>query len=194
MQVWPLKLMFSCIGAARNEAMREYHESGVGMNRWIVYDDPLLWAIKDGDRLNGSHFTGWHGRRNEVVDLLAAYPETQRVVAQGAILVSEDEQSFKAGDYRRFDWEATIWLPTLCAEALWPVCTPWKSAEHALRDTSPNYRPSMSMRDPEMMVLADDYDATATRLGDPRRVYRYGMEGRHPGSAGQGTGELPDGK
>ena len=41
-------------------------------------------------------------------------------------------------------------------------------------NTHPTYRPSLDVRDPECLWLADYYDRTMEAHGDPRRAFRYG--------------------
>lgn len=147
------------------------------MKRWIVHDTPLIWAIKNGDRMNGCSFVGWRRRQQEISELLVTYPNADEIVVQGTFFASENKSSHEADEYERCDWQARVWSPSKCPEDLWPALTPWRDAKEALTVTSRTYRPSMDMSDPDMRLLADDYDAIATMLGDDRRTYRYREQG-----------------
>jgi hypothetical protein len=41
-------------------------------------------------------------------------------------------------------------------------------------ETRDGYRPSVDVREPEMVEIADAYDAMMQEHGDPRRAFRYG--------------------
>lgn len=58
--------------------------------------------------------------------------------------------------------------------ALWQRNSVFKSTSDALA-ASPNYRPSLDVSDPDMLLLADAYDSFAVAQKDPRRAYRYGQ-------------------
>lgn len=51
----------------------------------------------------------------------------------------------------------------------------WKNSREILRD-NPHYRPSLDVSQPDCLLAARIYDATAKRLGDNRRAYRYGAD------------------
>ena len=48
------------------------------------------------------------------------------------------------------------------------------SSMEALLNAGGRYRPSLCVSDPDMLRLADAYDAEQERRGDSRRAYRYG--------------------
>lgn len=58
-------------------------------------------------------------------------------------------------------------------DALWAANTGFKNLDDCL-NAGGNYRPSLDMRQPVMVRLANDYDAAQAARGDERRAYRYG--------------------
>jgi hypothetical protein len=177
MNPWRLKHVTTRITNARTAALAEHRAGPARTKRWIVHDTPLIWAVKNGDRLNGCSFVGWRRRQQEIAELLATYPDADEIVVQGTIYASDNKAAHEAYDHERYEWEARVWAPTQCPEDLWPALTPWRDAKEALTGTSPTYRPSMDVSDPDMRLLADDYDAIASMLGDERRTYRYREQG-----------------
>ena len=49
-----------------------------------------------------------------------------------------------------------------------------------LLQSHPSYRPSIEQAAPEMVTLADAYDAAMEGMGDSRRAYRYGQPKHNP--------------
>ncbi len=54
--------------------------------------------------------------------------------------------------------------------------------------THVTYRPSLDMRQPDLVKLADAYDAVQESRGDKRRAYRYGAQSNPPEPRGEQPG------
>ena len=65
-------------------------------------------------------------------------------------------------------------LRPLYIDAVVARSTAFKSFAELMDGTHKTYRPSIDTRVPEMVELADAYDAEMPRRGDKRRAYRYG--------------------
>lgn len=71
------------------------------------------------------------------------------------------------------NWLASSCLASGYVNVLVATHTAFKSMQDML-DAHPGYRPSLDMREPVMVRIADVYDALQAERGDDRRAYRYG--------------------
>ena len=150
--------------------------------RWRKDREPCVLVIgADGDRLNDGSWRRWDRRRSTVEDLLAAYPHAQSIVVDAGVNVSANRADMEAGNYEPIYWQAKIWDrndPSPAQEkqlnALLARRSAFKSFDEIFAAKG-GYRPSMDMKDPDMVVLADHYDRLAQQRGDSRRAFRYGQ-------------------
>lgn len=69
---------------------------------------------------------------------------------------------------------SAIQAERIILDALWMEHTAFPSLRSCINTAEHGHRPSMDMRDPLAVWLADDFDAAREAFGSPIRVYRYG--------------------
>lgn len=149
--------------------------------RWRVDRDPCLYAIDaQGERLNDGSWVPWKRRKSDVEALLASYPTAVQIVVDGGVNAAENKDDYDATNYEPFYWQTCIWdrnKPVYSVEQLETLVarrTGFRSFAEMFDRSRGNYRPSIDVRDPEMLAIADHYDYLADKRGDERRAYRYG--------------------
>lgn len=150
-------------------------------DRWRMDREPCLYAIgPNGDRLNDGAWCPWRRRKSDVEQLLQDYPDAVQIVVDSGIDVAENKESFDADNYTPMFWQVPIWKrsePVYSVEQLEALVrrrTGFRSFAEMLDRARNGYRPSIDTRDPEMVAIANHYDALAEARGDDRRAYRYG--------------------
>lgn len=149
--------------------------------RWRMDRSPRLLAIDAaGNRLNDDGWHSWTRRKSDVESLLRNYPEATEVVVDSGVDVAATREDYEGSNYDPFFWQATIWRhdrPVYSIEQLEEIVrrrTGFRSFSEMFNKTRDGYRPSIDVRDPEMLAIANHYDRLATNRGDERRAYRYG--------------------
>lgn len=113
-------------------------------------------------------FLGSMGAREHagIIDRSVAY-------AYGEAYLGHVQQNTDSVSCDDNNWLASSCLASGYVDLLVAVHTAFKSMQDMLQAHA-GYRPSLDMREPVMVRIADVYDALQAERGDARRAYRYG--------------------
>lgn len=167
-----LQHMLDACAKARAEAMAEIKSNPELRNlRWKVDRAPRLVAIDaKGDRLNDGDWSEWKRRKREVIRMYEINPEAVEIVVESGINLYERPDDV---DYVTEFWTATLW-ENESVDDLVRKHTAFATMDELLQADG-GYRPSLDVREPHMLRIANAYDRQQQLRGDPRRAYRYGL-------------------
>lgn len=170
------------VGEAYREAVRDLKRCNRGAPFVRSAHRRLVAGDGEGNRIGDPIYFSGPVRMKDVKALMAK-PGVREVRAQGEVRAYEriddldwvGEEVWHVGVWSHQQATIAISAAAYRAEldALWAANTAFKNLDDCL-NAGGNYRPSLDMRQPVMVRLANDYDAAQAARGDERRAYRYG--------------------